>query len=559
MYPTVAEVLTLPVIRRAGARVVAGSVGLDRRVRWAHVAEVADIAHLLRGGELVLSTGIALPDDDAGLTRYVAELARVGAAGLVVELIRRWRDDVPEALKTAADQYGLPVVTLARETRYVSVSEAVVSMIMDTQVAELRAAQQVHEKFTALTVAGAEPAAILQEVARMSELPVVLETLAHHVLGYDAAGQPPTDLLADWERRSRAVTLPGRTAYHTGAGWLVTIVGARGDDWGRLILMSPEEPPRRHVVMLERAADALALHRLVARDRDSLERQTHRALLAMLLSPGPASADLDARSAALGVRLSGRQLVGVAVRPHPAPSAVGDRPSLGTHEVLRDLAEATALAARRAGVAALVGIVDDTSVHALLSFPSGTSADRVLRQTAREVRSVAAASRSLRGLPVVVAAGSTVPQGPNALAAAGRSLREAAHVAGATTRQSGPDTVTERGYHSLADARVRGLLHLLRDDDRLDAYVERELGPLLSADTPQAERLLEVLRGYCEHGGNKSAAAAAAHTSRTAYYQQLARVEQVLGVRLDDPESVLSLHVALLALEAGYQPSEQQN
>jgi purine catabolism regulator len=555
VYPTVAEVLTLPLLRRAGARVVAGSVGLGRRVRWAHVAEVADIAHLLRGGELVLSTGIALPDDDAGLDRYVVDLARVGAAGLVVELIRRWRHDVPPALKAAADRHGLPVVTLSRETRYVSVSEAVVSMIMDAQVAELRAAQQVHEKFTALTVAGAEPAAILHEVAGMSGLPVVLETLAHHVLGYHAAGQQPADLLADWERRSRAVSLPGRTAHHPGVGWLVTIVGARGDDWGRLILMSPDEPPQRHVVMLERAADALALNRLLARDRDSLERQTHRALLATLLSPGPTPADLDTRAAALGVRLSGRQLVGMAVRPHPTPSAVGDRPSLGTHEVLRDLAEATALAARRAGVPALVGIVDDTSVQALLSVSGGAAADAVLRRMAREVRAVAAASRSLRGLPVVVAAGSPIPPGPQTISTAGRSLRESAHVAGAATRQSAPDTVTERGYHSLADVRVRGLLHLLRDDERLDAFVERELGPLLSGETPQADRLLEVLRGYCEHGGNKSAAAAAAHTSRTAYYQQLARVEQVLGVRLDDPESVLSLHVALLAREVSSESS----
>lgn len=554
VYPTVAEVLTLPVLRRAGARLVAGSVGLGRRVRWAHVAEVADIAHLLRGGELVLSTGIALPDDDDGLRRYVADLARAGVAGLVVELIRRWHDDVPRALKAAADQHELPVVTLSRETRYVSVSEAVISMIMDAQVAELRAAQQVHEKFTALTVAGAEPADILQEVARMSGLPVVLETLAHHVLGYHAAGQPPGELLADWERRSREVTLPGRTAYHPGAGWLVTIVGARGDDWGRLILASPEEPPKRHVVMLERAADALALNRLVARDRDSLERQTHRTLLIGLLSTGPAPADLAARAAALGVELSGRRLVGVAVRPHPAASVVGGRPWLATHEVLRDLAEATALAARRAGVQALVAIVDDTSVQALLSLPGRAEPEPLLRGTARQLRAVAAASRSLRGLPIVVAVGSTILEGGQAISAAGRSLREAAHVASAASRQSQSDPVAERGYHALTDVRIRGLLHLLRDDERLEAFVQRELGPLLSGQTPQSRRLLEVLRGYCEHGGNKSAAAAAAHTSRTAYYQQLARLEQVLGVRLDPPESVLSLYVALLALEASSPP-----
>ena len=47
MYPTVADVLTLPVIRQGMATVVAGADGLDRRVRWVHIAEIADIAPLL--------------------------------------------------------------------------------------------------------------------------------------------------------------------------------------------------------------------------------------------------------------------------------------------------------------------------------------------------------------------------------------------------------------------------------------------------------------------------------------------------------------------------------
>ncbi|MFD1046316.1 helix-turn-helix domain-containing protein [Kibdelosporangium lantanae] len=60
---------------------------------------------------------------------------------------------------------------------------------------------------------------------------------------------------------------------------------------------------------------------------------------------------------------------------------------------------------------------------------------------------------------------------------------------------------------------------------------------------------MDILRHYCAKGGNKSAAAEAAHMSRTAYYQQLGRIEQVLGVSLEDPESMLSLYVALLTLD----------
>jgi purine catabolism regulator len=549
MYPTVSDVLALPVVRRGRPTVVAGGAGLGNGVRWVHAAEIADIAHLLQGGELVLTTGIALPDDGPALTRYVDELAGVGAAGLVVELVRRWSDTLPAALILAADRRSLPLVTLAEETRFVVVTEAVIALIRDAQLAELRAAEQVHETFTALTVSGAEPAEVLREVARTARLPVVLETLSHDVLAYDSAGMDPTALLADWRARSRKVAMRERTGYDSDSGWLVTVVGARGDDWGRLVLVCTEPPEHPQVVVVERAASALAVHRLLARDRETLERQTHRTLLTELLAPGALPTDLTTRASALGVPLERRILVGVAVRPRTAEA---DLPALAAQELLRDIADATALAARRAAVPALVGAVDDVSVRALIAVDRpGTASDEraeaivtpVLRRLATGIHR--AVRPNPRALPVVVAVGTTV----GAVVHARRTLAEAAHVAQAALR-----TGDERSYHRLADVRLRGLLHLLREDERLAAFAERELGPLLARSDRAGARLLDALRHYCERGGNKSAAAAAAHLSRTAYYQQLARIEQILGVSLEDPESMLSLYVALLAVDAGARP-----
>ncbi|MEU3622304.1 CdaR family transcriptional regulator [Amycolatopsis coloradensis] len=528
MYPTVAEVLALPVLRQGRPHVVAGAAGLDAPVRWAHVAEVADIAPLLRGGELVLTTGVALPDDGPALARYVAELAGVGVAGVVVELVRHWSDKLPSALVEAADQHGVPLVTLSRETRFVSVTEAVNGLIVDAQVDELRAAERVHETFTALTVAGAEPGDILREVARLTEHPVVLETLSHEVLAYDTAGADPGELLPGWPSRSRPVQVGERTGFHAGAGWLVTVIGARGHDWGRLVVVCGDPPSRRHVVVAERAASALAVHRLVAKDTDSLERQAHRAILTELLANPVPPAELTARASALGVPLTGRLLVGVAVRPRITATT---RTTQSTPVLLRELAEATALAARRARVSALVA-TDDTLVRALIALSPEAGVDAVLHRLATDVHEARSSA------PAVVAVGTT-GAGP---AEARRTLVEAAQVAAAALTEN-----AERVVHRLDDVRLRGLLHLLAGDERITAFAARELGPLLSRDAAQGSRLVQALRHYCEHGGNKSAAAAAAHTSRTAYYQQLARIEQVLGVRLEDPESMLSLYVALLA------------
>ena len=87
---------------------------------------------------------------------------------------------------------------------------------------------------------------VLGEVTRLTEQPVVLETLAHEVLAYDAAGTDPAELLSGWPARSRVVQLGERTGYHASAGWLVTVVGARGHDWGRLVVVCAEPPPHRY-------------------------------------------------------------------------------------------------------------------------------------------------------------------------------------------------------------------------------------------------------------------------------------------------------------------------
>jgi purine catabolism regulator len=75
--------------------VLAGGGLLGRPVRWVHAIEVADAARLLHGGELVLTTGIALPDEPSLQARYVGELAAVGVAGLAVSSAAGTPDGCP--------------------------------------------------------------------------------------------------------------------------------------------------------------------------------------------------------------------------------------------------------------------------------------------------------------------------------------------------------------------------------------------------------------------------------------------------------------------------------
>ncbi|MGC5016083.1 PucR family transcriptional regulator [Streptosporangium sp. DT93] len=545
MLPTVADVLALDTVRRGNPRVVAGTDRLDSRVRWVHVGEVTDIAHLLRGGELVLTTGIALSDDPGELADYITELVAVGASGLIVELGRKFVGELPAALVTAAEELGLPLVTLARETPFVQITESVHARIIDAQLEELRASEQLHEVFTQLSVEGASPAKVLGQVARLSGHPALLENLTHQVLACETAGRDPGTLLAGWESRSRAVSPGARTAYDAASGWLVTMVGARGQDWGRLILLYDAEPGPRDIVLAERAATTLALSRLLERHQESLERRAHGTIITGILTHAYADPEeAAARARAVGVPLTGRHLVSAVLRLTESADGSQDGPLEGPRDApldgqeqlarLGELADAAAAACREARLPALIGALDQNRVGVLLPLPPRVPAESALATLAERLRAAFAT-------PFVLAAGSVV----ESVRDVRRSFLEAEQVADVAVRQ--PDG---RAFYRLPDLRLRGLLHLLRDDARLQTFAERELGPLLAHDAQRGGDLTGILRVYLDAGRNKAVAAQRAHLSRPAFYDRLRRLERVLDTDLDDVESCLSLHVALLALES---------
>jgi purine catabolism regulator len=523
---TLADVLAMDVCQRGRPRVVAGAGRLGAPVRWVHAIELTDVARLLRGGELVLSTGIALPDDDARLAAYVAELAEAGVAGLAVELGRRYAGALPAALISAASAAGLPLIAFEREVPFVEITETVHARIIDAQLEELRASERLHEMFTELSVAGASPDEIVRQAAALAGRPVILADLSHRVLACEPGpvsnGADPARLLAGFAARSRSVVLRGRTTYDGASGWLVTPVGARGEDWGRVILVCGGPPAPIDTVLIERAATTLALGRLLTRHAESLERQAHRTLISGIIAQAHADpAEAAMRSRALGVPVDGRQLLALVLRVGK-PSEV---PGISAHARVLEAADVLAEACRAARIPALVGTLDDLRAGSMLSLGPGVLADEVLGTVAGRVRD--------RLGPVVIGVGG--------LAGSIRDVRRSFLEAGQVADVAPGDLP----FYRLPDLHLHGLLHLLRDDARLLTFVERELGPLLAHG--RGTELIDALAALLAAGGNKAAAAKASHLARPTFYERLRRIERILGVSLDSAEIRTSLHVALLA------------
>ena len=539
MAMTVGEIVDMPVLRDGAPEVLTGAESLSRPVRWVHVSELDELSALLRGGELILTTGLGLPEEAAAQQRYIENLHRAEVRGVILELGRRF-SSAPPGLVRAGRRLGFPVVVLHHPTPFVAVTEAVHSRIVNDQVQKLQFSQRVHETFSTLSVEEADIGDVLHRASALAGGPVVLEDLAHRVLDCHLGENSPGTLLRDWDRRSREAGDNGPTTPFGNERWLVAPVGPSRHRWGRLILPGPSSLDDDSATMLlERAAQALALAKLLERDRRGIEHRAHAGLLAELTRGkthnGP---ELTARAEALGLAPGQRYL---ALTLAPVINSDNDDTHTDPRTAERAdarVADLLTIAARSTGLTALAASLSPGTVSAVLSLPD-EHPDQHLDRLAPDVERRITADPDLRHDQVL-----GISRDCSELPGTGPLLDESAHVARVAAAL--PAHAQRHSYYRSADVRLRGLLSLLRDDPRAVTFARSELDPLLTHDEQRGTDLLGLLRDFLQHGGNKTRLAREAHLSRPALYNRLSSIENVLGVDLDDAESRVSLHVAVL-------------
>src|SRR3954447_18364928 len=297
---TLAEVLELPVVRRGLPEVVAAGDRLDRELRWAHVIEMPDPADLLKGGELVLTTGLGAGTRPAGQRAWIGSLIGQGAAAVAVELGSTWREAIPRAVVEACAAGEVPLVAFRRAVRFVEITEAVHAAVLHRQFELLRRGEEIHRHFTELILQGRGVPEILAELATAVERPVVLEDAASELVYYQS--HPP--------RAGDDVTLAAWTDVHRAEargedpeGVVMVDVRLMDSSWGRLMALAIDGPlDDFDRVAVERAALAVAIDLLGQQHDEHLRARSRGAFLSDLADDRVDEADARRRAEALGFR-----------------------------------------------------------------------------------------------------------------------------------------------------------------------------------------------------------------------------------------------------------------
>jgi purine catabolism regulator len=504
MSMTLRDVLDLEAFRRAEPELVCGHDQLDRPVRWVHSSEIAEIAPLLKGGELLLTTGLGLAGAaPAELAGYVEGLAERNVAAVAIELGRTFHA-LPAEMADAARRCELPLVALHAVVPFVEVTEEAHAHLIDRLSVELRRGEEVSRRLTDALLTGHGLAGVMDTIAEIVQASVVLVTASRHVV---AAGGAPAD--AEPEELLAGPTIRAS-------------IDVQEHHWGDLYIIDPSRVPGPLLqTVLERAPEAIALELLRTREAMPARERARRELMEDL------AAGRSMTPTHLAVRFGlaafqpseGHELCGLAI----------GLPDLGGALAAVDAALS------RTDASTVRALVDGDVLGVLGAAPQpGT------RVTAQRLADLIFRNLGDRdSADVVVALGPPVID----LTAVPFSVREARETL-AVARQMG---LRQRMVTAAGLTVDRIVARLVRDPE-LTLLVDEQIGPLLRHDAAKGTDYVSTLAAYLRQGCSKTAAARVLHLRRQSLHARLDRIEHLLGGGpIDDPERRLALELAVRA------------
>lgn len=472
---TVRDALDDPALSAARPQVLAGWDRLDVELRWVHTSEVLDIADLLSGGELLLVAGVILGGSTAEQLRdYVDSLADVGAAGLAVERPRV--GTIPAALIEQATRRGFPLIELTEVVRFVEVTRAINSRLVNESVRALHFNDEVTHMLAGVLAAQGDLDDMVVRLAALSGCSITVRSASDAVLAAaEVDGARP---------RSYARVAPIESAGVTIA--TLEVLPRAGVDLQMIAAVCRRAP--------ESLALALLRWRPLTRS-DQHVREAFRLLALAEDTSRPRALRAETAAALRGIVKElgfapGGWYVGVVALCVDGPLQVAELAAVLRRDERPVLSE-----------------VRDGRHRSIVRCDGRADAATVLENLMTQLYS--------SPLPRALRVGVAEPR---------RELDElAAALAGAHTAAQ---RATESDYATLA--RDFALDHLLGESDpeAVARFVQAVLGPLLSVD--RSAELLDTLRALFRTG-SRVAAAKALNIHRQTMYQRLARIESVLG------------------------------
>ena len=168
----VKDVLDLPSLKNA--IVLSGEQYLQKVVKGSTIMEAPDITEWLKGGELILTSLYPIRFfNETEQKQFIEKLAEKEVSALVIKN-HRFVSEIPHSIISEAEKCRLPIIQIPKEIPYVDILYPVMEEILNSQVKKLQYYKEIHDQFTALSLADESAESIISTLEKLIGNPVAL-------------------------------------------------------------------------------------------------------------------------------------------------------------------------------------------------------------------------------------------------------------------------------------------------------------------------------------------------------------------------------------------------
>lgn len=111
-------------------KLIAGEKGINEPISWFHYMEDPNYLGFLKGGELVLTTGMMFGGDEKELLRFMTDLTKYAVSGLIINL-SPYLKRIPDSVIELGNELNLPTYELPAAEKIIDMSQDVCRLIFE--------------------------------------------------------------------------------------------------------------------------------------------------------------------------------------------------------------------------------------------------------------------------------------------------------------------------------------------------------------------------------------------------------------------------------------------
>ncbi|WP_223067563.1 PucR family transcriptional regulator [Paenibacillus caui] len=539
---TVCEALERPLF--VDAKVVAGSKGLARPIRWVHVLESANFESLIHGEEMILTTGVGFTADGMSPVTFMENLIKKDAACLCIE-IGTYFETLPKEMVRLAEMHDFPLILFPQTVRFVDITLDLHSFIINRHHRMLQELESTSREFYRLSLTSKGMQRVLQLLQQSTQTQIIYCPLQGKPLFFPALSpeeqKPFLEYMSRLEEEADALIRnePGLVfREYEDKMTALKPVGALDQTWAYILMISSHKPREYDCLLLDSASLSIAQELLRTRYVEERKFFNENLWVDDLISgrledenrikslTGPDFQSLNE----LPFRVC---IVEIESRFHEKWNAA--EPEWETARfhlslILRSIFEKYAFRP-------LMTMKNNRIAVIALDIKSKLPSKHRLQQALSSLQQTMSDDK-FKDKTLVIG----VSKSHTGLKSAAGAYQESSRALSLYPCSQGTLLFFE-------DLGVFQLLMNLNDGSTLQTFIRTYLGPLIDYDQSKGSELLLTLRVFLDHDGSKQIAARKLFIVRQSLYYRLDKITELLGEDFMAPENRISIQVALRAYQ----------